>query len=180
MSASVSDLGIIVFQVRFGEADKLVKILSRHHGLIAVIAKGARRLTSKKSSHLDNLNLISFSTNRGHSPQYLSQVETVNAFPSIKADLKKVRTAFYLLEVLNATMAENQIDEALFTAFRDFLLDFERTGEDSDRQKAVAFQQFLITHLGFPPPPNSQPRSLVSYFEHIIDKSLVSPRIKMS
>ncbi len=80
MTASISDLGIIIHQVRFGEADKFVFIFSCHHGLIKVVAKGARRLTSKKSPHLDNLNLIKFQTNRGDIPQYLSQVETIQAF----------------------------------------------------------------------------------------------------
>jgi len=181
MTASISDVGIIIHQVRFGEADKFVKILSEHHGLVDTIAKGVRRLTSKKSSHLDNLNLIRFSTNRGKEPQYLTEVETVMSFPKIKKDLHKVRTCFYLTEVMNLTLVESQPDEALFGALKHFLIRLNDFPDDeSPRDLAVDFQHFLIKHLGFPPPIDDRPEALVPYFESLVDRHLISPRLKMS
>lgn len=179
MSAGIADTGIIIHQVRFGEADKFVKILTAHHGLIEVVAKGVRRLSSKKSSHLDNLNLIKFQTNRGHVPQYLSQVETQDAFTNIKSDFKKVRTCFYLTEIMNLTLAEGQPDESLFFAFKQFLEELDISAADSYRTLAVNFQHYLIRHLGFSLPEDSEPEALVAYFETIIDKPLVSPRLTL-
>ena len=179
MSASVSDLGIIIHQVRFGEADKFVFIFSQHHGLIKVVGKGARRLTSKKSPHLDNLNLIKFQTNRGDVPQYLSQVETVNAFPKIKADLKKTRTCFYLTEILHRTLAEGEADEALFSTLKKFLEDLNQSAEPDSRGLAIEFQHYLIKRLGFPPPQSDAPAALVSYFESLIDRPLMSTQMKI-
>jgi len=178
MSSAISDLGIIIHQVRFGEADKFVFIFSCHHGLIRVVAKGARRLTSKKSPHLDNLNLIKFQTNRGDIPQYLSQVETVNAFSEIKADLKKTRTCFYLTEILHRTLAEGEADGALFESLKNFLRKLDQI-EDDYRDLAVEFQRDLIKRLGFPPPKSDAPAALVSYFESLIDRPLMSARIKI-
>lgn len=181
MSAAIFDVGIILHQTRFGEADKFVKILTEHHGLMDVVAKGARRLTSKKSSHLDNLNLIRFSTNRGTAPQYLSQVETVLAFGKIKASLYKVRTCFYLTEIMHHTLVENQADEALFYAFKNFLLELDALADDeSSRDQAITFQHFLISHLGFPLPADERPEALIPYFESLIDRHLISPKLKMS
>lgn len=179
MSAAISDLGIIIHQIRFGEADKFVKILTANHGLIEVVAKGVRRLSSKKSSHLDNLNLIKFQTNRGRVPQYLSQVETQDAFTSIKSDFKKVRTCFYLTEIMNLTLAEGQPDNELFSAFADFLKRLDGTEGTAFRHLAVDFQHYLIGRLGFPPPTDIRPEALVGYFESLIDRPLVSPRLTL-
>jgi len=179
MSSAISDLGIIIHQVRFGEADKFVFIFTTHHGLIKVVAKGARRLTSKKSPHLDNLNLIKFQTNRGDIPQYLSQVETVDAFSRIKSDLKKTRTCFYLTEILHRTLAEGETDEALFSALKKFLEDLNQSAESDYRGLAIEFQHYLIKRLGFPPPLSDEPAALVSYFESLIDRPLVSPRLSL-
>lgn len=176
MAASTTDLGIIIHQTRFGEADKFVSILSQHHGLIQVIGKGARRLTSKKAPHLDNLNLVKFQTARGKEPQYLSQVETINPFVAIKADLKKVRTCFYLTEILHRTLAEAQVDETLFNALRKFLEQLDLSGSNF-RDLAVDFQHYLIKYLGFPPPERTAPSDLVSYFESLIDRPLASLRL---
>ena len=179
MAASISDLGIIIHQVRFGEADKFVFIFTTHHGLIKVVAKGARRLTSKKSPHLDNLNLIKFQTNRGDIPQYLSQVETVDAFSRIKSDLKKTRTCFYLTEILHRTLAEGETDEALFFVLKKFLEDLNLSAKSETRNLAIEFQRYLIGRLGFPPPKSDAPAALVSYFESLIDRPLMSARIKI-
>ncbi len=176
MPSSISDIGIIINQKRFGEADKFVRILTRNHGLIDTVAKGARRLISKKSSHLDDLNLIKFQTNRGKEPQYLSQVETIDNFKLIKNNLKKIRTCFYLTEILNQTLPLYQPDEELFVRFKNFLVALDQA-EDSDRELAVEFQEFLINRLGFSPPPNNHPQTLVNYFESLIDRPLVSHQI---
>lgn len=181
MAVSLSDVGIIIHQVRFGEADKFVKILSQHHGLVDTIAKGVRRLTSKKSSHLDNLNLIRFTTNRGNPPQYLTEVETLMSFPKIKRNLHKVRTCFYLTEVLNLTLVESQPDEALFATFKQFLIRLNDIPDDeSSRDLAIDFQHFLIKHLGFPPPIDDRPEALVPYFESLVDRHLISPKLNLS
>ena len=120
MSLPISDEGIVIHQTRFGEADKFVKILSRRHGFIDTIAKGVRRSTSKKSSHLDNLNLVKFQTSRGKDPQYLSQVESINLYRNIKADLRKIRTCFYLsetgstqLEIFSDTLKKARLNLAI-------------------------------------------------------------------
>ena len=179
MGTAISDLGIIIHQVRFGEADKFIFIFSQHYGLIKVVAKGARRLTSKKSSHLDSLNLIKFQTNRGDVPQYLSQVETVNAFGKIKSDLKKTRTCFYLTEILHKTLAEGEEDQALFTTLKNFLEKFADVSTADSRDLAVGFQHYLIESLGFPPPTSDEPAALVSYFESLIDRPLMSAQMKI-
>lgn len=179
MSAAVSDLGVIIHQTRFGEADKFVKIFTKNHGLVEVVAKGARRLTSKKSSHLDNLNLIKFQTSRGKIPQYLLQVETVNAFSRIKSDLKKTRSCFYLTEIINQTLVEGQSDGILFTAFVDFLSQLNETEGSAFRNLVVDFQHVLIDRLGFPPPKDSRPEALISYFESLIDRPLSSVRLSL-
>ncbi len=179
MTASISDQGIIIHQVRFGEADKFVFIFSQNHGLIKVVGKGTRRLTSKKSSHLDNLNLVKFQTNRGDVPQYLAQVETISAFSKIKADLKKTRTCFYLTEILHRTLAEGETDKALFESLKSFLQKLDQTEKDY-RDLAVEFQRNLIGRLGFPPPQNHEPATLIAYFESLIDRQLMSTQIKIS
>lgn len=178
MSAGVSDIGIIIHQVRFGEADKFVRLLSKDHGLVEVIAKGVRKLTSKKSSHLDNLNLVKFQTNRGESPQYLSQVETLNYFGGIKSNLKKVRTCFYLCEVLDHYLMENQPDTELFISFRNFLSVLDKS-DDNYRDLATQFQLYLIDHLGFQVPGDTSPESLIKFFENLIEREIQSTKIKI-
>lgn len=179
MNPAYTDSGIIIRQIDYGEADKFVKVLTQEHGLVDLLAKGARRLTSRKSSHLDNLNLIRFSVGRSSmTVAIMNQAETVNAFTRIKQDLKLVRTCFYIAEVLDQVLPENQPDPNLFRSFSNYLTALNQVKEGGSRGLTVNFQLYLIKYLGFPPPPNNDPQTLVDYFQSLIDKKLYSLKIK--
>ncbi|MBI3954595.1 DNA repair protein RecO [Candidatus Collierbacteria bacterium] len=169
---------MIIKQSKLAEADKFIRILTYQHGLIDAIAKGSRRLTSRKSPHLDQLNLIKFQLARGKSPQYLIQVETIESFSRIKDNFKLTRTCFYLLEILNLILPSFQPDPTLFSSFKNYLLALNQESA-SNRKLNIDFQLYLINHLGFPPPPGSRPDQLIEYFESLLDRRLSSTRIKM-
>jgi len=178
MTLSFTDWGIIIKQTKFGEADKFVKILSAKHGLIEVVAKGSRRLSSRKSAHIDNLNLIKFQANQSNSGYYLNQAEVVNAYPLIKAKLKTIRTCYYLLEILNQVISLDQPDKQIFVSFKNYLEALEKD-RDNPRQLTVNFQLYLIKHLGFPPPSDFSPQSLINYFEDLSSHSFTSTKIRV-
>ena len=164
-----TDIGIIIKQFRYQDADKYVHIFSSEHGLIRVIAKGARKLTSRKSPHLDSLNLIKFQV-RDH---YLLQAETINSFSVLKSNLQTVRTCFYILEILNQVLPENQVDKPLFISLLNYL------NFPNNHELNMQFQLYLIKHLGFKQPDDTSPQGLINYFEHLLDRKLKSTKIKL-
>lgn len=179
MRGNLTDQGIILQQIRVGEADKLFKILTNNNGLIVCIAKGVRRLSSKKSAHLDTLNLIKFQTGRGDSPYYLNQVDSLETFSKLKNDLKKTRTALYLAEVLVQVLPENEADPSLYNLFLRFIHDLNNV-DDSYRDLAIDFQHRLIDHLGFPAANINRPEDFLTYFENLLGKRLASRRFKLN
>lgn len=70
MNKAFSDTGIVIKITDFGEADRFVDLVSKDHGLVNLIAKGARRITSRKASHLDLLNLVKFQVARVAAHKY--------------------------------------------------------------------------------------------------------------
>src|SRR3989344_2066985 len=178
MSFYLSDEGQIHHQVRFGEADKFLKVFTKENGLTHFFAKGVRRLSSKKSPHLDTLNIIKFQTGRSQSPPYLSQVESIYTFPEIKSDLFKTRTALFICELLVNLLSENQKDTYLYLLTEEFFHRLENT--DDIRGITVEFQLKLINVLGFNLPKNQSANGLLDYFEELLDKKIRSRQIKIS
>ena len=105
MNKAFSDVGIVIRVKDFGEADRFINLVSKDHGLVNLIAKGARRITSKKASHLDLLNLVKFQVVRGQTPQLLIQAELLEPHLNLKNNLKMARTSFYLAEILNSLLS---------------------------------------------------------------------------
>lgn len=178
MAASISDQGFIINSVRFGEGDKFLKVLTINHGLVDLISKGSNKPTSRKAPHLDLLNLIKFQTGRGASHRYLSQVEARQVFPNIKSNLPLTRTAFYVCELLNYLLPNNQVDYTVFNLVSQFLNSLENNADV--RSTTIEFQLNLIDHLGFQRPIDESPPSLVRYFENLLDRKIRSANFKIS
>jgi DNA repair protein RecO (recombination protein O) len=175
MPSFISDEGMILHQVRFGESDKFLKIFTKESGLSHFFAKGVRKLTSKKSPHLDTLNVIKFQTARGNSPFYLSQVESIYTFPEIKNDLFKARTALFICELLVNLLPENQKEPYLYLLSEQFFHNLEKT--DNIRDLTTDFQLKLVEVLGFNKPKNESPSLLT--FKDLMEK-IRSRQIKIS
>lgn len=179
MRPSFSDTGIIIRSVDAGEADKFVSIITENHGLQDFIARGARRITSKKAPHLDLFNLVKFQSGRGEHPRYLEQVESIAYYPNIKKDFSKVGLCLTIIEILLNTLPVEVEDTQIFLSTKSFL----EAVDDSDSQKennrlGRKFGLFLLTHLGYPLPKLPQTAKLTTYFESIMSKKLIGPQIK--
>lgn len=179
MTQSYSDNGIVIRSVDAGEADKFISIISENHGLGSFVARGARRPTSKKASHLDLFNLIRFSVGRGESPRYLDQVESVSFFPGLKKDYAKVGLALTLAEILTHTLPLDEVNPEIYFSFKSFLEGLEKTQNKKETNRlGRRFGLFLMRHLGYPPPKFPETDNLSDYFESLMNRKIISTEIR--
>ncbi len=74
------DEAVIIRTHKLGEADRIVTMLSRYHGLIRAVAKGVRRTTSKFGSRLEPFMVVDIQLHEGRNLDTVNQVETLNAY----------------------------------------------------------------------------------------------------
>ena len=179
MKQSFTDTGIVLKSFDFAEADKLVGILSHHHGFQEFVAKGARRLNSKKAPHLDLFNKIRFQAGRGNSPQLLIQADTEDCFSSLKSSLTKVRVALSIAEILTSLLPHEEEDRELFLSLTNFYSSLDRHIQPNEIAGLTReFSLYLLRHLGYPQPKIVASESLSVYFENLISRKLISHELK--
>ena len=76
MTKSYKADGIIVARKNFGETDKLVTIFTKQYGKKVVLAKGIRRITSRRAPHLELFSAVSLVLRSGKSFDYITLVST--------------------------------------------------------------------------------------------------------
>ena len=169
-----SDEGIVLARRNFGEADRILSIYSKNHGRISVIAKGIRKLTSRKRGHLEIFSYIRFQAVEGHGIGILTEVETINSFESFKKDLKKVSLAYFFCEVIGKITHEHERNDGIFELILNYLekLQFE------DRLKSLRmnFILDLLVIAGFWP----KGKILLNpdeKLEEVIERSINSIRV---
>lgn len=179
MSETYSDNGIVIRSVDSGEADKFVSIISESHGLGSYVARGARRITSRKAPHLDLFNVVRFSVGRGENPRYLNQVESVAFFPGLKKDFAKVGLSLTFAEILINTLPLDVEDREIYFSLKSFLEGLEKSeGKKEINRLGRRFGLFLMRHLGYSPPKSPETDSLATYFEALMNRKIISTEIR--
>lgn len=141
--------GIVMRRRSQGEADRVLTLCTPL-GKIEVIAKGARKVRSRKAGHIELFSRSSFVLSRvRNSWDIISQAETVDAHKLLRDDLLRGTYARYAVELLDRFFTEGEGGQALFD-----LLDHTLTWlcEDSDLDLVARFyEQHLLGLAGFRP-----------------------------
>lgn len=106
--------GIVLWGRDLGEADRLVTLLTPEHGKVRAVAKGARRVTSKKAGHLEPFCRCTLLIAAGRELDVIGQVETLDAFPHLRDDLDRLGPAWYLAELADRFTDEGTEQRVLY------------------------------------------------------------------
>jgi DNA repair protein RecO (recombination protein O) len=141
---------IILKRRNFSEADKILTVFTQKKGKISVIAKGARRLKSRKGGNLDLLNYCQLLIAKGKNLDLIVEVQAINSFLPLKKDLGKIGLSYLACEIVDLLNAERVENHLLFKYLNEFLESLSAEG-DKLKQKllSVGFQFKVIDLLGF-------------------------------
>jgi len=166
----IRDEGFVIKRRNFGEADRMLTIFSRENGKITVVAKGVRKITSKRGALLEPFNLIKFQTVQSYSMKILTEVELISPFEKNKADLTSYRKILIACELVDVLCAEDIYLRSLYDKLMIFA--FNQNKENS----LMDFKMNLLVNLGY----WNQDKKFATdddsyrYIESIIEKKLKS------
>src|SRR6476659_6677131 len=93
------DRAVVLRQHKLGEADRIVTLLTREHGLVRAVAKGVRRTRSKFGSRLEPFAHIDVQLHPGRNLDIVTQVQAIDAFAAdIVSDYGRYTCACAVLE----------------------------------------------------------------------------------
>ncbi|MFW5691966.1 MAG: DNA repair protein RecO [Chloroflexota bacterium] len=134
----------------FGEADRLLTLLTPQFGKVSAIAKGARKPISTKTGHVELFTRVDMLINRGRDLDIVSQAEVRATYLPLREDLQRGAYASYAAELADRfTQSEEEQSAAIFD-----LLDatFDRLCQDEDLRRVVRYYELhLLDQVGFRP-----------------------------
>jgi DNA repair protein RecO (recombination protein O) len=110
---------IVLRRTDFGEADRLLTVFTPERGKVRLIAKGARKPTSRKSGHVELFAHSQFLVAVGRELDIITQAETMEPFLPVRQDLLRTTYAYYLAELADAFTAERDENRPLFELLKD-------------------------------------------------------------
>ncbi len=134
------DSGIVLRGYPFGEADRVVVLLSPHHGKLRTVAKGVRKTKSRFGGRLEPFTHVELVLFEGRNLDTITQVEVVDAYPRLRTDLERVTSASTMVEAIDAVAQEREPSVALFGLLTEGLDALEAGAGGSDLVSAFLLQ----------------------------------------
>ena len=134
----------------YGEADRLLTLYTRQLGKTRAVAKGARKIASRKAGHIEPFTHVKLQLAKGRDTLILTQADTVDAYQPLREDLILTSQASYVLELLDRfTYQDETENSAIFRLLTDTL---SRLAAKADPWLVIRYYEMrLLDHLGFRP-----------------------------
>ncbi|HUG31433.1 MAG TPA: DNA repair protein RecO [Acidimicrobiia bacterium] len=108
------DQGIVLRGYPFGEADRVVVLLSPNNGKIRTVAKGVRKTKSRFGGRLEPFTHVDLVLYEGRNLDTITQVAVLEPFPRLRSNLDAVVTAGTMVEAADAVAQEDEAAIRLF------------------------------------------------------------------
>ncbi|MCX7839596.1 MAG: DNA repair protein RecO [Anaerolineae bacterium] len=141
---------IVLKRTDYGEADRLVTLLTPNLGKLREIAKGVRKPTSRKSGHLELFTHTHLLLAKGKQLDIITQADTLDAFLPLRNNLERIGYAYYLAELVDKFAEEGTENRALFDELLRALAWLGETTTDPD-VLARFFELRVLQYAGYRP-----------------------------
>jgi len=140
---------IVLSRRDYGEADRILTLYTRAEGKLGAIAKGVRRIASRKAGHLELFTHAELLLARGRNLDVVTQAVTLDPFRALREDLVRMAYACHVAELLDRAVGEGEPSPGTFDLLRDALTGLCHAADPS--LVVRAFDLRLLGLLGYRP-----------------------------
>src|SRR4030042_4370415 len=105
---------IVLKRQNIGEADRILTVFTKKYGKMRVLARGVRKVSSKRAPHVEVFNRVIVTVHRGRGMDTLTEVSPVASYEAIRQDIARVGAAYYLCELIDGLLAAEEAQADVF------------------------------------------------------------------
>jgi len=109
---------IVLSRFDYGEADRILTLITPGGGKIKAIAKGIRRQKSRIGGSLEPFAELRVALAQGRTFEVVTQVDVVHPWLNLRDNLVSFGTASYLAELANGTLEEHHAAESVYVMLK--------------------------------------------------------------
>ena len=138
--------------IRYGEADRVLHLLSAERGRIGAVAKGARRLRSRLGGRLEPLARVRLVLHEGRGELCtITAVDTVNAHASLREHRAPLDRATSACDAVLRLFDSAEPNPAAYNLLCNELAVLDADPAAATRGQSLAFRMKLLLAAGFAP-----------------------------
>jgi DNA repair protein RecO (recombination protein O) len=104
---------VIIRRSDFGEADRMLTLITPQ-GKRRVVAKGARKTTSRLAGHIELFTHTALLLAVGRNLDIITQSSILHSFDNLRGDLRRISAAYYTAELIDRLLEEEDENRPAF------------------------------------------------------------------
>lgn len=161
---------VVLKRNNFGDADRFITLFTKEQGKISVVAKGIRKIKSKKRAMLEPGNHVKLMLVKTKSSPIITEASLLNSFNAAKGNLPRLTQLYQLLEVIDFLTVEDESHPEVFDLLVSSLSALEQNG--SKKSMLLENIRLILQDLGFTHDKEFSETSLREYIESLAEKKL--------
>lgn len=169
---------IVLSRKNVGEADRILTIFTKQYGKLRVLAKGIRRVTSKRAPYAEIFSRVNMVLHRGKTNlDLVGEISPLENYQILRKNLVYVSSAYYLCELVDRLLPEKQEHRDVYIMLGDYLA--KLNGKNLDTESVSnQFALELLRLIGFLQKDKVlKPEETEHYIESLIERKLRTPKI---
>jgi DNA repair protein RecO (recombination protein O) len=165
---------IVLRKKNLGEADCLLTVYTKEKGKLTVIAKGVRKIASRKKGSLDTFNKVILQVADTKTIDIVTEALLLDNFSAWKTNITKVSLAYYIAEIIDRLTRDGEPNHEVY----GLLVNFFQKLDDNQKlgSSRVEVSKEFLTAVGFADPAQHI-QNVDNFIENIIERKLASLRV---
>lgn len=140
---------IVIGRTNFGEADRIIRIITPDHGKLSAVAKGVRRIKSRSGGHLELLSDVALTLNKGRNLDVVTSAR-LSWYPhELAGNYERLGLAFMTAGMIDRLVEENHPQPDIYNLTGEMLHLLE--AGQGGRLPELWFKLRLLQLLGYRP-----------------------------
>lgn len=159
MSKTIKAEAVVLKKRSLLGKDMAVTFFTATEGKIMAVAKGVKKITSRRASHIQTGNLVKIILYQKDNRYYLQESNLISAFSTIKSSQEKIDFQYLFFFIIDRLLPERQKEDDVYAFTKSFLLDLAKTSNFT-KQVMTLYLRKLLLLLGYH-------KGAQSYFEQL-------------
>lgn len=169
---------IILKRKSVGEADKVVTVLAKRYGKLRLIAKGVRKIKSRRGGYLEVFSESIVTVHKGKTWDVIGSVSPKYACASKYTQLSQIAGAYFMSEVVDILLPDGQVHDDVYEHLSQSL---HAVADHPDTIIPILYQfsSILLLILGYANTIELIPSfdSVISTIENVAERKLKTKRL---
>lgn len=164
---------IVIARKNRQEADKIITVFSKEYGKMRLLAKGIRKISSKRAAYLEVFSHVSMVVYAGSGIDTITEVSSISQSRPI--NLESVSVAYFYCELINVLMPERQEHGDVYDLLANSL---QNVGLENLYAQSKQFTLTLLRSLGYLEQTKElHGKELQAFIESITERRLRTPSL---